>query len=75
MKKKADLEKEKKTLVDSATEKEIILKNKIGTIGNIVHDSVPIENNEVCHTISSRKDVLISARISMPFRETGRPQV
>ncbi|PBP17440.1 hypothetical protein BUE80_DR011803 [Diplocarpon rosae] len=46
MAQKVDLEKEKKALTDSATEKELILKKKIGTIGNIVHDSVPISDNE-----------------------------
>ncbi len=47
MKQKADLEKEKKNLVELAAEKELTLKKKIGTIGNIVHDSVPVNNNEV----------------------------
>lgn len=48
MKQKADLEKEKKEWIDSATAKEVVLKAKIGSIGNIVHESVPVENNEVC---------------------------
>ncbi|QSZ34807.1 hypothetical protein DSL72_007666 [Monilinia vaccinii-corymbosi] len=43
---KADLEKEKKTWLDAAAEKEVILKQKIGTIGNIVHESVPVNNDE-----------------------------
>ncbi|KAA8572915.1 hypothetical protein EYC84_003467 [Monilinia fructicola] len=43
---KIDLEKEKKTWLDAAAEKEIILKKKIGTIGNIVHESVPVNNDE-----------------------------
>ncbi|EDN90788.1 hypothetical protein SS1G_00188 [Sclerotinia sclerotiorum 1980 UF-70] len=43
---KADLEKEKKTWLDAAAEKEIILKKKISTIGNIVHESVPVNNDE-----------------------------
>lgn len=43
----ADLEKEKKDLLASAAEKEKALKAKIKTIGNIVHKSVPISNNEV----------------------------
>jgi len=46
LKEKADLEKEKKTLIDSAAEKDVALKKKIGTIGNIVHDSVPLSDNE-----------------------------
>lgn len=46
MKQKTDFEKEKKGLVDSAAEKEVALKKKIGTIGNIVHESVPTNNDE-----------------------------
>lgn len=33
-------------MLESAAEKEIILKRKVGTVGNIVHSSVPINNNE-----------------------------
>ncbi|PBP20509.1 seryl-tRNA synthetase [Diplocarpon rosae] len=51
MAQKVDLEKEKKALTDSATEKELVLKKKIGTIGNIVHDSVPISDNEDNNTL------------------------
>jgi seryl-tRNA synthetase len=47
LKEKAELEKEKKALIESAAEKDISLKKKIGTIGNIVHDSVPLSDNEV----------------------------
>ena len=47
MKQKVELEKEKKSLIESAAEKEVTLKKKIGTIGNIVHDSVPVNNDEV----------------------------
>lgn len=43
---RADLDKEKKTLLDSAAEKDATLKAKIKTIGNIVHESVPISDNE-----------------------------
>jgi seryl-tRNA synthetase len=43
----ADLEKEHKELLASAAEKEKLLKAKLRTIGNIVHDSVPISDNEV----------------------------
>jgi seryl-tRNA synthetase len=46
MKQKVELEKEKKSLIESAAEKEVTLKKKIGTIGNIVHDSVPVNNDE-----------------------------
>lgn len=47
MKQKVDFEKEKKALADSAAEKELALKTKISTIGNIVHESVPTNNDEV----------------------------
>lgn len=48
MAQKVELEKEKKGLIESAAEKDITLKKKLGTIGNIVHDSVPVSNDEVC---------------------------
>ncbi|PSS10618.1 hypothetical protein M430DRAFT_69088 [Amorphotheca resinae ATCC 22711] len=51
MKQKVDLEKEKKALIDSAAEKDLALKKKIGTIGNIVHDSVPVNDNEDFNTL------------------------
>ncbi|OAA52091.1 Seryl-tRNA synthetase, class IIa [Metarhizium rileyi] len=43
---KIELEKEKKGLVESASQKDSLLKAKIKTIGNYVHDSVPVSNNE-----------------------------
>ena len=47
LQKKAEMEKEKKVLEESASEKEAALQKKIKTIGNYVHDSVPISKNEV----------------------------
>jgi len=47
--KKGELEKEKKMLEDSALTKEVALSRKIKVIGNYVHDSVPIHNNEALH--------------------------
>ena len=44
---RATLEKEKKALEDSAAEKEAILLRKVKTIGNYVHESVPVSDNEV----------------------------
>ena len=41
------MEKEKKVLEDSAAEKDALLRRKIKSIGNYVHDSVPVSNNEV----------------------------
>ena len=34
-------------MVESAAEKEALLKAKIKTVGNIVHESVPTSDNEV----------------------------
>jgi seryl-tRNA synthetase len=46
LKQKIDLEKEKKAMAESAAEKEALLKAKIRTVGNIVHESVPTSDNE-----------------------------
>ncbi|KAL1999497.1 hypothetical protein VTN02DRAFT_4439 [Thermoascus thermophilus] len=43
---KADLERQKKEAEDLAIEKEAQRDKKIKTIGNYVHDSVPVSNNE-----------------------------
>ena len=48
LKQKTDLEKAHKTFVESAAEKQVALSAKLNTIGNIVHDSVKVSNNEVC---------------------------
>jgi seryl-tRNA synthetase len=45
--KKTELEREVKRIEDLALEKEKKRDAKIKTIGNYVHDSVPIDNNEV----------------------------
>ncbi|KAL7272499.1 Cytosolic seryl-tRNA synthetase [Rhizina undulata] len=44
--KKGKLEAEKKDLEVVAVEKEKVLNAKLGTIGNLVHESVPVSNNE-----------------------------
>jgi hypothetical protein len=54
LQKKADLEKEHKRLVESAAEKDKSLKEKVNTIGNLVHDSVPVSDNEVSRRASVR---------------------
>ncbi|KAI9785033.1 MAG: Cytosolic seryl-tRNA synthetase [Geoglossum umbratile] len=46
LQKKADLEKEKKALEDLVAGKDAILRKKIKTIGNYVHDSVPVSSDE-----------------------------
>lgn len=48
MEQKTNLEKEKKTKEDLATEKEKARDRKLKTIGNYVHESVPVSDNEVC---------------------------
>jgi seryl-tRNA synthetase len=45
---KGELEKEVKRIEELALEKERKRDVKIKTIGNYVHDSVPINDNEVC---------------------------
>lgn len=49
MQQKKDLDTEKKKLIDLAAEKELALLAKVKTIGNYVHDSVPVSDNEVRH--------------------------
>lgn len=44
---KRDLEDDKKRFEEAALTKELALQRKIKTIGNYVHESVPISNNEV----------------------------
>ncbi|KAH6603368.1 seryl-trna synthetase [Trichoderma cornu-damae] len=46
LKDKIELEKQKKALIESAAEKDALLKVKVKSVGNIVHDSVPVSNNE-----------------------------
>ncbi|KAK0754804.1 hypothetical protein B0T18DRAFT_400002 [Schizothecium vesticola] len=46
LRQKADLEREKKDLLASAVEKEKLLRAKVKTIGNFVHESVPVSDNE-----------------------------
>jgi len=55
VKQKIELQKEEKSFTETAAEKEVTLKKKISTIGNIVHDSVPVNNNEVFWTRDSFK--------------------
>lgn len=54
---KIELEKEKKLMDESAAEKDKLLQVKIKTIGNIVADTVPVSNNEVCQPSSTILDI------------------
>lgn len=47
MAQKDELEKRKKAAEDAAVQKELERDRKIRTIGNYVHESVPVSNNEV----------------------------
>lgn len=47
MEQKASFEKRKKDAEDVAVQKEAERDKKIRTIGNYVHESVPVSNNEV----------------------------
>ena len=55
MEQKTTLEIEKKTKEDLATEKEKARDRKLKTIGNYVHPSVPVSDNEVRWLSSSQK--------------------
>ncbi|RDL35101.1 Seryl-tRNA synthetase [Venustampulla echinocandica] len=46
LKQKVELEKEKKAASDSAAAKDVLLRKKLKTIGNIVHESVPVHDDE-----------------------------
>ena len=46
LKKKTELEAEAKRIADEAVEKEKVRDKKCKTIGNYVHESVPVDNNE-----------------------------
>lgn len=52
LQKKVELEKEKKAQEELVLEKEFALQKKLKTIGNYVHDSVPVSNTEVRTTAS-----------------------
>lgn len=55
MKQKLDLEKEKKDLVETAAGKEQLLKKKISTIGNLVHESVPVYKSEAGFVLNNKR--------------------
>lgn len=44
---KAAMDKEQKELEEAGNAKDAVLQKKLKTIGNYVHDSVPISDNEV----------------------------
>lgn len=52
---KADIEKRKKEAEDIAAQKELERDRKIRPIGNYVHDSVPVSNNEVGSPVQNHR--------------------
>jgi seryl-tRNA synthetase len=75
LQKKVELEKEKKRIETEATEKEKLRDRKCKTIGNYVHESVPINDNEVGCYNPREKCVLTRCRTSMRLSRNGRRRV
>ncbi|KAI9887768.1 MAG: Cytosolic seryl-tRNA synthetase [Watsoniomyces obsoletus] len=70
--KKAELEKEKKTLDEAAGEKDAALSTKVGLVGNYVHESVPVDNNEDRNELIRQwapKDVKVEKRNCLSHHE------
>ena len=77
---KAELEREKKQIGDLASEKEKQRDRKIKTIGNYVHDSVHVSDNEVCRDSWSRLSICLLrlstlSRTTITSFENGLPRV
>ncbi|OWT42749.1 tRNA synthetase class II core domain (G, h, p, S and t) domain-containing protein [Pochonia chlamydosporia 170] len=72
LKEKIELEKEKKALVESAAEKDALLRTKIKTVGNYVHDSVPVRQQRGrTHVGTGRCQ---SREAQCPFSPRSSPQ-
>ncbi|EED18426.1 seryl-tRNA synthetase [Talaromyces stipitatus ATCC 10500] len=72
LKQKADLEKEKKESEENALAKEKERDRKIKTIGNYVHDSVPISDNEdnnVVERVWAPENVVVEKRDCLSHHE------
>lgn len=65
MEQKANLEKSKKDAEELAIQKEKQRDSKIRTIGNIVHDSVPVSNNEVRIVLGLRRETHLTERTTV----------
>lgn len=65
MEQKADLERRKKEAEELAIQKEKQRDGKIRTIGNLVHDSVPVSNNEVCIILSRTLETYLTERTAV----------
>ena len=66
LKRKAELEKEMKSFEDIVPPKEHALHKKLKTIGNYVHDSVPVSDDEVC----PRKKIVPILKLKSARRST-----
>ena len=58
---KIKLDEKQKTLESYALEKEDILTKKVNTVGNYVHESVPVSDNEVSASSHLRRMLLRGA--------------
>lgn len=65
MEQKTNLEKSKKDAEELAIQKEKQRDSKIRTIGNIVHDSVPVSNNEVRIVLGLRRETHLTERTTV----------
>ena len=74
LQKKLELEKEKKETEAEATEKEKLRDKKCKTIGNYVHESVPINDNEVGSIYLEGATLLTGRRISTRWSNNGLPK-
>ena len=70
---KADLDKEIAALGAKAQEQEIVMRKKANTIGNIVHESVPVSDNEVRGRAARRRER--RELIGVPLRAQDNNQV
>lgn len=65
---KKDMEKEQKEVESLGEQKDELLQKKLKTIGNYVHDSVPISDNEVSFWRALPSRLLTKAMTSGPER-------
>lgn len=75
LKQKTDLEAEAKRVEEQAVEKEKLVNKKCKTIGNYVHESVPVNDNEVCVGGRSSMHVLTMGRTSTRLYKHGPQKV
>ena len=75
LKQKTDLERKKKQAEDDAVEKEKLRDRKCKMIGNYVHESVPVNDNEVCRSRKIEEhQAHINNRTSTRLSRNGHPK-